>query len=131
MQKMLDWPFFEGGYIAGARRVLRLHNPGDWWLCLPDRPITPHGLLFWNVPPHAYVLPRIHGTPIADVRAPVPAKMFDAGGAVIQLNTLIDWPTVDSASGLELELRSRDGELITNATHPDVEGALYGVQLRR
>jgi hypothetical protein len=123
---------FAQNIVVGYRRTARFVCPAQRWFCRPSSPTKVEGLLIWNAPPGATVFASVCGEPMAGSGDGLPALQFDPGGAFERLNKLIEWPTIDTATGIELELRSALGELIIdNDEHPDLEIILYGLQISR
>lgn len=122
---------FDPQYITAVRRTLRLICPAQRWFARPSRPMYCDGLVIWNAPPGAIVFAWVCGEPISGSQDGMPARQFDAAGDFERLNRLIDWPTVDTATGVDVELRSPLGKIIALDEHPDLEIILYGRQIQR
>jgi hypothetical protein len=116
--------------VIAGRRVLRLTCAAQTWFGYPARPMMPAGLLIWNAPPGSIVRPKLLGQALAGSDAGLPLELFDPSQPSCEwLNKLTDWPTIDTANGIELTLRSPfGGELITAESHPEVRCVVYGVQ---
>jgi hypothetical protein len=118
--------------IVGYRKTLRLTCPGQRWIALPSHPMTPEGLLIWNAPPGATVSAWVCGSPLAGSNEGMSARQFDPAGPFERLNKLIEWPTIDASTGVELEVRTRLGQLIiADNENAELEIVLYGLQVRR
>lgn len=118
-------------YRSGLRRTLRLICPGQWWIGRPSSPMTPHGLLIWNAPPGTIVHVRICGTPLAASHDGMSTRQFEPSAHFEKINSLIEWPVVDTSAGVELELRTPSGKYVIADEHPDLECILYGIQVQR
>jgi hypothetical protein len=93
-------------------------------------PMRPEGLVIWRAPPGTIVRPKICGCPLGGSGDGLPALMFDPAGEFERLNKLIEWPTIDTHSGIEVELRSSVGALVLGDDEPDLEIILYGQQVQ-
>ncbi len=114
-------------YISTERRALRLLCPGDRWCARPLQPMTPASLLVDGAPPGAYLRVCIYGEPMLQASGDgLPASLFTFE-RFEKTSRCLDWATLDTTTGISIEIRDSAHRLITEG----LEVVVFGGYLRR